>query len=125
MARVLIVEDEPLISMMVEGWLIELDHEPVGPASSVATALELMKTSRPDAAILDVVLRNETSYPIARALAQAGIPFAFTTGRNVEDVAGEFAQARLLQKPFDFDGVREAIGVLLSRFDARDGTPTR
>ena len=67
MARILVVDDEPLISAMTEDWLSELGHVVVGPAYNLAAALKLAETDL-DAAIVDVSLGHEKSYPLADAL---------------------------------------------------------
>ena len=80
MPRVLLLDDEPLITMLLEDILEQLRYEIVGPAHTVAVALDLIETTPPDAAILDVTLRNELSYPAAHALRVRRIPFMFLTG---------------------------------------------
>jgi DNA-binding response OmpR family regulator len=67
--RVLIVEDEPVIGLALEDILESFGWESAGIASRVVQALDLLETAMPDAAILDVNLHGEKSYPIADALA--------------------------------------------------------
>ena len=67
MAKILIVDDEPLITAMLEDWLSELGHDVVGPAHNLAKALELAK-SEIDAAIVDVSLGKDNAYPLVEAL---------------------------------------------------------
>ena len=114
MPRVLVVDDELLIAMMVEEWLSELACETVGPAHSVTKALELINSARPDAAILDVSLGAEESYPIADALRARQIPFALATGHSANDVESRFKDVPILSKPFDFDTVRLVVSKLTS-----------
>jgi CheY-like chemotaxis protein len=110
MARILVVDDEPLIAMLLEDWLVELGHEPVGPVNSVTDALELIEqTDRPDGAILDVALGAESSYPVADALASLGIPVLFATGHSGESLPARFKGAPTLTKPFDFETVKRAV----------------
>ena len=71
MPRILVVDDEPLISMLVENWLDELGCEVVGPARSVADGLALAG-GQLDGAILDVNLGGDTCYPLANALRARG-----------------------------------------------------
>jgi CheY-like chemotaxis protein len=59
MARILIVEDEPLIAMMLAEWLVELGHEALGPAETVGDALRLIEETAPSAAILDINLQDQ------------------------------------------------------------------
>jgi len=113
--RILVVDDEPLISMLVENWLAELGCEVVGPAGSVKDGLELAAASQLDGAILDVNLGGETCYVLAEALRGRGVPLAFATGDgSLGDVAG-FPDPIVLSKPFDFATVEAAVAALLER----------
>jgi DNA-binding response OmpR family regulator len=116
--RILVLDDEPLISMLVEGWLVELGCEVVGPARSVQEGLDFAGSAPLDAAILDVNLGGQNSYSVADALRQRGIPFAFVTGDGTIDAASGFADPILLAKPFDFEGVKAVLGELLGRQSA-------
>jgi CheY-like chemotaxis protein len=111
--RILIVDDEPLISMLVEGWLNELGCEVVGPVRSEKEGLDIAGNAELDAAILDVNLGGQNSYRVAAALKQRGIPFAFATGDSGLDAASDFKDPLLLQKPFDFEAVKALVGKLL------------
>lgn len=77
--RILIVEDDFLLSMDLAAALESAGAKVIGPASSVAEALELLDPS-PCVASLDVQLGDETSFPIADELARRGVPFVFVTG---------------------------------------------
>ena len=111
--RVLVVDDEPLISMLVRDWLTELGCETIGPASSVPSALDLIAGAALDAAILDVSLGNEECYSIADALRSRCIPFAFATGHGAGGVVSRFEDAPILTKPFDFEAVKGMMDKLL------------
>lgn len=116
MARVLIVDDEPLIAMLAQDWLEDLGHETVGPAHDLKTALAL--TQEPmDAAILDVSLGAEKSYEIARRLTAHSIPFAFATG-HAPGEAKEFAGALTLPKPYSFETFSDVVSTLVQRAGA-------
>jgi len=109
--RILIVEDEPLIAMMLEDFLECLDKEVAGTADSVDTALPLLADA--DAAILDVNLRGgEKSVAVADALAGMGKPFIFATGGGEDSVAEAYRDRPRLQKPFTMDGVAQALASL-------------
>ena len=111
--QILIVEDEPLIAMMLEDFLDILDQQVAGSADSVATALERVGQGGIDAAILDVNLRGgEKSTPVAEALAAAGVPFVFATGGSDDSVDVRFRDRPVLQKPFTMDGVAKALAAL-------------
>ena len=115
MPRILVVDDEPLVSMLVEDWLRELGCEVVGPARSVQQGLDFVGTAPLDGAILDVNLGGQNSYSVAHALKIKGIPFAFATGDGSIDAESGFSDPILLSKPFDFEGVKTVLGKLLTR----------
>ncbi len=111
--RILIVEDEPLIAMMLEDFLDALDKRVAGSADSVAAALALIQAGGIDGAILDVNLRGgEKSWPIADALAAAGVPFLLATGGSGDSISPEHADRPVLAKPFTMDGVEKALAAL-------------
>lgn len=123
MARILIVDDEPLIAMMAEEWLSELEHAVVGPVYDLDGALTLAERDHPDAAILDLTLGKHESYPIAARLRALAIPFAFATGHSRDFLAPDFKDALLLPKPFDFETFRLLVGTLLAQDVSRDAAP--
>ena len=99
--RVLVVEDEALVAMLVEDMLGDLGCRVLGPAGSVRQALELLDRETPQAAILDVNLGGESVYPVADVLKAAGVPFVLATGYGEAGVAHAYRQAPVLQKPFE------------------------
>jgi len=111
--RILVLDDEPLISMLVEGWLTELGCEVVGPARSVEEGLNFAGSAELDAAILDVNLGGRNSFLVADALKQRGIPFAFATGDSGVDASAGYNNPILLPKPFDFESVKAVLAKLL------------
>lgn len=111
--NILIVEDEPLIAMMIEDFLDVLGKTVAGTADTVESALALIALGGVDAAILDVNLRGgEKSFPIAEALAAKHIPFVFATGGSQDTVADPFRDRPTLAKPFTMDGVARALAAL-------------
>jgi DNA-binding response OmpR family regulator len=113
--RILVVDDEILIAMLLESWLTELGHEVAGPARSAADGLALIASGgQIDAAILDVNLGRENSYPVAATLQERGVPIAFATGVGELDEAAGFAGALLLAKPYDFAAVKATVERLLA-----------
>ncbi|UYY59055.1 response regulator [Sphingomonas sp. S2-65] len=108
--RILIVEDEPLISMMLEDFIDALDREVAGAADNVAGAIALIDQGGIDAAILDVNLRaGEQSWPVAERLTRDGIPFILATGGAGDMIAEPFRGCPILSKPFTMDGVEKAL----------------
>lgn len=108
--RILVVEDEPLVAMMLQDMLDDIGFDVIGPAMRVEAALVLINTEPLDAAILDVNLGRERSYPVAERLAAMGIPFAFATGYGAAGVEWREG-APILCKPFD----QQALQVLLRK----------
>lgn len=106
---ILLVEDDPLVAMMLEGYLDALGYELIGPAESIATALHLIGTATFDSAIVDVHLANgEISAPVAAALKAAGKPFLVTTGHQVA-LDPAYDGAPLLAKPFTLTSLEAAL----------------
>jgi len=99
--RILVVDDEPLVAMMIEDLLADFGCEVVGPVGSVAEALALVEAGGLSGALLDVNLGGELVYPVAEALRDANVPFAFVTGYAGLGVAADFAAAPMLRKPLD------------------------
>ncbi len=109
-SRVLVVEDEALIAMQVESVLADAGCELVGPATGVAEAVGLVTAAAPQAALLDVNLGRERSYPVADLLAAGGVPFVFCTGyAGATELPERFAGARVLPKPLDPDELVRAL----------------
>ena len=109
MARILVVDDEPLFAMLTGEWVADL---PVGPAHGLKAALDLVTTSDIDGAIIDVSLGRESGYPLAEELAARAIPFAFATGHRAAALERGHAAVAVLIKPFGlapFQAVVEAI----------------
>ncbi|MBV9969159.1 MAG: response regulator [Xanthobacteraceae bacterium] len=105
--RVLLVEDETLIAMMMEGLLRDLDIEVVGPFGTIDDALEAVRHEAIDAALLDVNLGGEMAYPIARLLQAKKVPFVFMTGYGSETIAAPFSNIRVVQKPLERELLRD------------------
>ena len=113
---ILIVEDEPLIAMMLEDFVDTLGHSVAGTADTVADAMTKVRAGNVDLAILDVHLRGgEASWPVADLLADRGIAFLISTGGHVEPPPPRHARAPQLSKPFTMDGIQAAIDGAMSR----------
>jgi CheY-like chemotaxis protein len=97
--RILVVEDEGLVAMLIEDLLDDAGCEVAGSVGSVAQAIAWLEAGgEADAALLDVNLGGEPVWPVADALAARGVPFAFTTGYDHLDEP-RFQNAPLLGKP--------------------------
>jgi CheY-like chemotaxis protein len=105
--RVLVVEDENLLALLVEDMLAELGHEVVGPVACLSTALEMAQRHDVDIAILDLNINGRDTYPVAAALAARGIPFVFATGYSRERLREPYRNVPMLQKPFQQDDLQK------------------
>jgi CheY-like chemotaxis protein len=113
--RVLVVEDEMMIAMLVEDMLIELGCAVVGPAHALDAALELARTeSALDVALLDVNIGGQPVFAVADALRELGVPAIFSTGYGDAGLREVDRGAPVLQKPFRAHdlarALREALG---------------
>ena len=111
---ILIVEDEPLIAMMLEDFIESLGHGVIGPCESVSEALVAVENDGFDLAILDVNLKGECVWPVASALRAKGIPFVLASGGHVEPPPAEFANTPMIEKPYTIDRVSPIIDAALA-----------
>ncbi len=98
--RVLVVEDESLIAMLIEDMLTEEGCTVCGPFGSVADALAASEDQQLDAAVLDVNVRGEKIYPVAERLAFRRVPFLLLTGYGADAIPRDRPQWRACSKPF-------------------------
>jgi len=98
--RVLVVEDEMMVSMLIEDMLSELGCLVVGPASRLDEAMQLARTADIDCAVLDVNLGGQPIFPLADLLRERGRPFAFATGYGDAGLREADRGSPVLQKPF-------------------------
>jgi CheY-like chemotaxis protein len=113
--RLLVVEDEAMVAMLVEDMLTDLGCIVVAVAGSVAAAIALADREDTvlDGAVLDVNLGGEKVFPVADALATRGVPFMFATGYGRAGIEARFMDAPVVSKPFGFDTLRSALTGLL------------
>lgn len=112
---ILIVEDEPLIAMMLEDFLDSLGHKVQGTCETVEGALAEVEKGGFDLAILDVNLRGENVWPVAARLREKNVPFVIATGGHVEPPPAEFNDAPVIEKPYTVDRVTPAIEAAIAR----------
>jgi CheY-like chemotaxis protein len=110
--NILVVEDESIVSFMIEEMLLEMGCAEVWHAGAVPKALALLETRKPDRAILDVNLAGMLVYPVAERLAQLRVPFFFCTGYGRKGIAPEWSDKPVIQKPFDQDTLEQAVKAL-------------
>jgi CheY-like chemotaxis protein len=112
--RLLIVEDELLIALELQSIVEQLGGTVVGPAGSVEGALQLLSDTTPDAALLDVNLRERHVTPVAQACRDRSVPFALVTGYGRLELEEQLLQsAPRVGKPFDRRAIRNVLAILL------------
>ncbi|MDQ3125611.1 MAG: response regulator [Pseudomonadota bacterium] len=108
--RVLLVEDEALVAMLLETILEDMGCVPVGPAGTVEEGLAMVADPAPlDAALLDVNVAGRQVFPIAEALKARGVPFVFSTGYGESGLPDEWRGHPTVQKPFTESAIRAAL----------------
>jgi len=112
--RVLVVEDEMMIAMLIEDMLEEFGCTLVGPATTVSRALDLIAKENVEIAVLDLNLDGQDTYAIADALRQKSVPFIFATGYGSTGLRQEYGNRPVLQKPFQAQALESALAGALT-----------
>jgi PAS domain S-box-containing protein len=107
--RVLLVEDEALVGMMMTDFLRDIGFHVIGPFGRVAEAIDAIEREQIQAAILDINLRGELIYDLADELTGRGVPIVFVTGYGADAVDRRFADFPVLQKPVDSAALRRVL----------------
>lgn len=110
--KILIVEDEMLLAMMLEDAVSHAGHK-VRKAARLSNAMDLAGAEHFDAAVLDVNLAGEPVFPLAADLRARGVPFLFASGYGDAGVPAEYRDCAVLQKPYGLDAFRNALHGLL------------
>jgi DNA-binding response OmpR family regulator len=111
--KVLIVEDEPAISMLIEDMISDIGHTVTGCAASCEQARGSI-TPDIDIVLLDVNLSGEESYPFAEELDKQNVPFVFLTGYGAAGLAPRWVAKPVIQKPFTIEQLRSVLERLIS-----------
>ncbi len=121
---VLIVEDEMVLALMLDGILHDAGYR-VLKAARLPAALELVDAERIDAAVLDINLAGTRVFPVADALRLRGIPFLFVSGYGDDGLPAEYRDCVMLQKPYGVERLQQARATLLEGgADARASAAT-
>lgn len=113
--RVLIVEDESLVAMLLETILADLGCDVVGPESNIEDGLNVASGTAPlDAALLDVNVAGREIFPVAEALKARGVPFVFSTGYGEAGLPEHWRGNPTVQKPFTEGAIRDALMAALN-----------
>jgi len=107
--RVLVVEDEVLVGMLIEEMLQELGYEPMALSTHLDEALSLARTAAFDFALLDINLNGKQSFPVAEVIRARGLPFLFATGYGSRILGEPYTDTPVLQKPFSLEELRRAL----------------
>jgi CheY-like chemotaxis protein len=113
--RILVVEDELMIRMLLEDMLGELGYTVAAEAARIEEALDAAKNADFDIAILDVNLNGQPISPVADALVARGMPFVFATGYGERGLPEPYRDRPTLKKPFQMDGLKQMLQIALDR----------
>jgi CheY-like chemotaxis protein len=113
--RILVVEDEMMVLMMIEDMLADLGCDAVVVAATIDQAIDLINTQVFDAAMLDMNLNGTKNSSIADALAAHGVPFIFSTGYSGHNMMDGYPDRPILKKPFQFEELAAILTRLLPR----------
>lgn len=118
-ALVLIVEDEWIIAESISDTLRRRGYRVLGPAMTSAAALDLLQDETPDAVLLDAMLIGETSFAVADAAVERGVPVSFLSAYSREELPFSYSCCRILSKPFTDAALVAEVSALLSASQVR------
>lgn len=117
--KVLIVEDEGFVAMLIEEMLEELGCEIAASVAGLEQACAIAASAKIELAVLDVNLAGQQSFPVARILRERGVPFMFSTGYGTAGLPAEFSGSPVLAKPFSAKTLEQTAALALA--DAQAG----
>jgi DNA-binding response OmpR family regulator len=112
--RVLIVEDDVRISMLMQESLVEMGCEVTGIAMLFDDAMDMAAAQTFDVALLDISLNGELSYPVAEVMLERSQKFVFVTGHVMETLPAPFQGTPVLHKPFGLRDLQKTLRMALS-----------
>lgn len=112
--RVLVVEDEMLVLIMIEDMLTDLGCVSIATAATVDTAIALIAAQDFDVAMLDMNLNGSKTFAVADVLGARSVPFVFATGYSAPDMRGGYSDYPVLKKPFSDGELAEILARLLT-----------
>ncbi len=111
--RVLVVEDEAMIAMLVEDMVLDFGSEVIGPIANTDDAINFARSAELDAAILDINVGGSPIFPVADILSERGVPVIFATGYGSKGLPSRFHSRPTLPKPFSYQCLAEALRAAL------------
>ena len=112
--RILVIEDSPVVALACEDMLRDMGCAVVGPATNMATALQLASDEEFDAAVVDINIRGGKVFPVLKILAGRGIPFLLASGYADWSMPEEWQERPRLAKPFSPNLLRESLLALIA-----------
>jgi DNA-binding response OmpR family regulator len=112
--RVLIVEDEMLVALLIEDFLTEIGCDVVALCGRVQTASDAVRTKAIDLAVLDVNLHGEKVYPVAALLEERQIPFLFLSGYGAEAIPPDRPDWKVCTKPFKAEELARMLSAVVA-----------
>jgi PAS domain S-box-containing protein len=112
--RILLVEDEFLVRLLIERIVVALGATVVGPFGRLADGLAAARREELDCAILDLNLGGESATPLADILAARGLPFLFVTGYQRDSIDRRYANVPVMQKPVDAEALKHLLASLIN-----------
>jgi len=121
--RILVVEDEAMVSMLLEDMVLDCGCEIIGPVAKFDRALEVAREGEFDIAVLDLNLSGTLSYPIAKVIRARRIPVIFATGYGAAGLLDKFRDCPILQKPFRLSDFAQAVTAACDLSQAMERSP--
>lgn len=112
--NILVLEEQPAIARLFGEMLEEMNCRVIGPADRIPEALALLVQNDVDAAILDVKIEGQSSAPVAEELIRRGIPWAFASSNEADEVARRYPAAPMITKPFSSEHIERVLTELLT-----------
>lgn len=112
--RVLLVEDETLVALMIEDMIDDIGAMLIATVSTIGEAMATLESARPDIAMLDINVGGDQVFPVCERLAELGIPFVFSTGYGEHGVPPQWRASPVLQKPYSASQLADALARCLT-----------
>jgi CheY-like chemotaxis protein len=109
--RIMVVEDEVIVAMLIEDMLVDLGYDVVALTTHLEEALTYARTMPLDLAVLDINLNGTMSFPVADVLRERGIPFVFATGYGTRVLQAPYTGTPTLQKPFQLTELQRTLAL--------------